>query len=36
VDISTLRPGTYLVQLDVQVAGQYAIRADRQIVVVER
>ncbi len=36
VDISTLRPGTYQVQLDVQVAGQYAIRADRQIVVVDR
>ena len=36
VDISTLRPGQYLVQLDVKVAGQYSIRADRQIVVVER
>lgn len=35
LDISTLRPGDYLVQLEVGVAGQYTIRADRRLVVVE-
>jgi hypothetical protein len=35
LDISTLRPGAYLVQLEVNVAGQYSIRADRRLVVVE-
>lgn len=34
LDISTLRPGDYLVQLEVGVAGQYTIRADRRLVVV--
>lgn len=34
LDISTLRPGDYLVQLEVDVAGQYVIRADRRITVV--
>jgi hypothetical protein len=33
LDISTLRAGEYLVRLEVSVAGQYTIRADRQIVV---
>lgn len=33
LDISTLRAGDYLVQLEVSVAGQYVIRADRRIVV---
>lgn len=33
VDISTLTPGAYLVQLEIDVAGQYVIRADRRIVV---
>jgi len=33
LDISTLRAGDYLVQLEVSVAGQYTIRADRRIVV---
>ena len=33
VDISTLRRGQYLVQLEISVAGQYTIRADRRIVV---
>lgn len=33
VDISTLDPGEYLVQLEISVAGQYTIRADRRIVV---
>jgi hypothetical protein len=33
LDISTLREGEYLVQLEVSVAGQYTIRADRRIVV---
>ena len=34
VDIATLRRGEYLVQLEVTVAGQYTIRADRRIVIV--
>jgi hypothetical protein len=34
LDISTLRRGEYLVQLEITVAGQYTIRADRRIVVV--
>lgn len=34
LDISTLRRGEYLVQLEVTVAGQYSIRTDRRIVVV--
>jgi hypothetical protein len=34
LDISTLRRGDYLVQLEITVAGQYTIRADRRIVVV--
>jgi hypothetical protein len=33
LDISTLRRGDYLVQLEITVAGQYTIRADRRIVV---
>ena len=33
LDISTLKPGDYLVQLEIDVAGQYVIRADRRIVV---
>lgn len=35
LDVSTLRPGDYLVQLEVSVAGQYTIRADRRLVVVD-
>jgi hypothetical protein len=33
LDISTLKRGEYLVQLEVTVAGQYSIRTDRRIVV---
>ncbi|MEX2181878.1 MAG: hypothetical protein WD771_07535 [Gemmatimonadaceae bacterium] len=33
LDISTLRRGEYLVQLEISVAGQYSIRTDRRIVV---
>ena len=33
LDISTLKPGDYLVQLEIDIAGQYVIRADRRIVV---
>jgi hypothetical protein len=33
VDISTLRRGTYLVNLEIDVAGQYTIRAERRLVV---
>ena len=35
VDISTLPPGPYLVELEIEVAQQYHIRAERRIVVVE-
>src|SRR4029078_4595105 len=35
VDISTLPPGPYLVELEVEVAKQYRVRAERRIVVVE-
>lgn len=35
LDISTLKKGEYLVQLEISVAGQYTIRADRRIVVVD-
>lgn len=34
LDISTLVPGEYLVQLEISVAGQYTIRTDRRLVVV--
>lgn len=34
LDISTLRKGDYLVQLEISVAGQYTIRADRRLVVI--
>jgi hypothetical protein len=33
IDISTLRRGNYLVNLEVEVAGQYTIRAERRLVV---
>ena len=35
VDISTLPPGPYLVELEIEVAKQYRVRAERRIVVVE-
>jgi hypothetical protein len=35
VDISTLTPGAYLVELEIEVAKQYRVRAERRIVVVE-
>lgn len=34
LDVSTLKRGEYLVQLEVTVAGQYTIRTDRRIVVI--
>jgi hypothetical protein len=34
VDISTLTKGTYIVQLEVEVAGQYTVRSERRITVV--
>jgi hypothetical protein len=34
VDISTLRKGSYIVQLEIEVAGQYVVRADHRIEVV--
>ena len=33
VDISTLTPGPYLVELEIEVAKQYRVRAERRIVV---
>ena len=33
VDISTLTPGAYLVELELEVARQYRVRAERRIVV---
>jgi hypothetical protein len=33
VDISTLPPGPYLVELEIEVAKQYRVRAERRIVV---
>jgi hypothetical protein len=35
VDISTLTPGRYVVQLEVEVSGQYVVRAERTIEVIE-
>jgi hypothetical protein len=35
VDLSTLPPGSYMVELEVEVANQYRVRAERRIVVVE-
>jgi hypothetical protein len=35
VDISTLTPGAYLVELEIEVAKQYRVRAERRIVVVQ-
>jgi hypothetical protein len=33
VDVSTLPPGPYLVELEIDVAKQYHVRAERRIVV---
>jgi hypothetical protein len=33
LDITTLAPGAYVVQLEVAVAGQYVIRAERRMAV---
>lgn len=33
VDLSTLKPGAYLVELEIEVAKQYRVRAERRIVV---
>jgi hypothetical protein len=33
VDISTLTPGAYLVELEIEVAKQYRVRAERRIIV---
>ena len=33
VDVSTLPPGPYLVDLEIEVAKQYVVRAERRIVV---
>lgn len=34
VDLSGLKPGDYLVQLEIDVAGQYTVRADRRLTVI--
>jgi hypothetical protein len=33
VDLSTLKPGAYLVELEIEVANQYRVRAERRMVV---
>jgi hypothetical protein len=35
LDVSTLAVGEYLVQLEIGVAGQYTLRADRRLVIVD-
>ena len=34
LDIRTLKPGSYIVQLEIEVAGQYIVRADHRIEIV--
>lgn len=34
LDISTLKPGAYIVQLEIMVAGQFTVRADHRIEIV--
>ena len=34
LDISTLTKGSYIVQLEIDVAGQYIIRADHRIEII--
>ena len=36
LDISTLSKGAYVVQLEIEVAGQYVVRADHRIEIVVR
>ncbi len=31
LDIKTLKKGSYIVQLEVEVAGQYVVRAERAL-----
>jgi hypothetical protein len=35
LDIRTLKPGSYIVQLEIEVAGQYIVRADHRIEIVK-
>ncbi len=35
LDLSTLKKGAYIVQLEIEVAGQYPLRADHRIEIVE-
>jgi YbbR domain-containing protein len=34
LDISTLKKGSYIVQLEITVAGQYTVRADHRIEII--
>ncbi|MBI2407475.1 MAG: hypothetical protein HYV19_04145, partial [Gemmatimonadetes bacterium] len=36
LDISTLKKGAYIVQLEIEVAGQYPLRADHRIEIIDR
>ena len=36
LDISTLKKGAYVVQLEIEIAGQYALRADHRIEIIEK
>ena len=34
LDISTLKKGSYIVQLEIEVAGQYVVRAEHRIEII--
>ena len=36
LNISTLKKGAYIVQLEIEIAGQYALRADHRIEIIDR
>lgn len=36
LDISTLKKGAYIVQLEIEVAGQYPLRADHRIEIIDK
>jgi hypothetical protein len=35
LDVTSLRPGAYIVQLEVQVAGQYVVRSERALEIID-
>ncbi len=36
LDIGTLKKGAYIVQLEIEVAGQYPLRADHRIEIIDK